>query len=216
MRHSAGRRGQIRKEVAMINTVIFDIGRVLMNYDWDGYLKKLFPKGETARAVKDALFTKGVWDELDREVWSLDRIRAGFVAAAPGYRTEILTAFDRLGEAFTHRPYAKDWITGLKKRGYQVLYLSNYSTYAIEANRDVLDFLPLMDGGIFSRDVKLIKPDPAIYRAIIDRYSLTPGECVFIDDTKPNVEEAARQGIHAIHFVDYAQAAAELEHLLDA
>lgn len=200
----------------MIKTVIFDIGRVLMNYDWDGHLKRLFHDGETERAVKDALFTKGVWDELDREVWSLDQIRNGFVSAAPGYRTEILTAFDRLGEAFTHRPYAKDWINGLKKRGYQVLYLSNYSTYAIEANRDVLDFLPLMDGGIFSRNVKLIKPDPAIYRALIDTYHLAPAECVFIDDTKPNVDEAARQGIHAIHFIDYEQASAELERLLNA
>ncbi|HCT91980.1 MAG TPA: hypothetical protein DF613_11480 [Lachnospiraceae bacterium] len=199
----------------MIKTVIFDIGRVLMNYDWDGHLERLFHDKETVRAVKDALFTKGVWDELDREVWSLDQIRNGFISAAPGYRTEILTAFDRLGEAFTHRPYSKDWISGLKKRGYQVLYLSNYSTYAIEANRDVLDFLPLMDGGIFSRDVKLIKPDPAIYRALIDHYHLTPAECVFIDDTEPNVEEAARQGIHAIHFIDYEQASAELEHLLN-
>ncbi len=199
----------------MIKTVIFDIGKVLMNYDWDGYLERIIHDGETERAVKDALFTKGVWDELDREVWSLDQIRNGFVRAAPGYRTEILTAFDRLGEAFTHRSYAKDWINGLKKRGYQVLYLSNYSTYAIEANRDVLDFLPLMDGGIFSRDVKLIKPDPAIYRALIDTYHLTPAECVFIDDTKPNVDEAARQGIHAIHFIDYEQASAELERLLN-
>lgn len=200
----------------MIKTVIFDIGRVLMNYDWDSYLEGLFDDGETVRAVKEALFTKGVWDELDREVWSLDRIRNGFVSAAPGYRTEILTAFDRLGEAFTHRPYAKDWIRGLKNRGYQVLFLSNYSTYAIEANRDVLDFLPLMDGGIFSRDVKLIKPDPAIYQALIQAYHLTPEECVFIDDTEPNVKEAIRQGIHGIHFTDYEQASAELEKLLNA
>jgi FMN phosphatase YigB (HAD superfamily) len=45
-----------------------------------------------------------------------------------------------------------------------------------------------------------MKPDPAIYRLLCERYSVTPGQCVFIDDSLPNVEGARRIGMHALHF----------------
>lgn len=74
----------------------------------------------------------------------------------------------------------------------------------------MLDFLPLMDGGVFSYQEGLIKPDPAIYRLLLERYGLQAGECVFLDDTSRNVEEALEQGMAAIVFCSREQAAEEL------
>ena len=76
-----------------------------------------------------------------------------------------------------------------------------------------LDFLPYTDGGILSFQDKLIKPMPEIYRLILDRYRLEPDECVFMDDTRANVEGAKAAGIHAFVFENIAQAKEELEKL---
>ena len=79
---------------------------------------------------------------------------------------------------------------------------------------DVLDFLPLMDGGVFSCYVGQVKPDPAIYRTISEKYGLTPEECVFLDDNKANIDAARDFGMNGIHFVSFEQADKELQELL--
>ena len=70
-----------------------------------------------------------------------------------------------------------------------------------------------MDGGILSYQEKIIKPMPEIYQLLIDRYDLTPEECVFLDDTPRILEAAEKFGIHTILFKDQAQAIAELKKL---
>ena len=59
----------------------------------------------------------------------------------------------------------------------------------------------------------MIKPQPEIYDLLIERYQLVPEECVFLDDTLPNVEAARRAGMHAIHFKNREQALEELKAL---
>ena len=85
----------------------------------------------------------------------------------------------------------------------------------MQANPDVLDFLPHMDGGVFSCYVQLIKPDPEIYRTLMDKYDLKAEECVFIDDREENVVAARELGMQAIRFENYAQARGELELLIE-
>ena len=72
-------------------------------------------------------------------------------------------------------------------------------------------FLKNFDGGIFSGDVKLIKPDPAIYELLESRYLLDPGHTLFIDDLKSNVEAAKKRGWHGIHFESTAQMESDLK-----
>ena len=81
-------------------------------------------------------------------------------------------------------------------------------------NPDVLDFLPLMDGGVFSCDVKLIKPDRRIYECITQKYNLIPNECVFIDDIERNVKAAKDFGFNAIQFMTLEQAQRDLNAML--
>lgn len=58
-----------------------------------------------------------------------------------------------------------------------------------------------------------MKPDPAIYRRLCERYSVTPGRCVFIDDSLHNVEGARRVGMHALHFASLDRLLEDLEAL---
>ena len=198
----------------MIKTIIFDIGKVLMDYDFEAFIKKIYPNREIAEGVTSALFGDGRWDEVDRGVLSDCELRASFVNAAPQWKREILYVYEHIGDGFYPMSYAKDWICELKERGFQVLYLSNYSTHAMASNWKVLDFLPLMDGGVFSCDAKMLKPDREIYEWICQKYNLVPSECVFFDDKKENVDAAAAYGMYAIQFTYYEQAKQSLENLL--
>jgi putative hydrolase of the HAD superfamily len=78
-----------------------------------------------------------------------------------------------------------------------------------------MDFLSYMDGGLLSCDYQVIKPDPAFYQILIDKYDLVPSECVFLDDLEANLETAQKLGIHTILVKSHEQAKAELDRRLE-
>ena len=199
----------------MINTVIFDIGNVLMKFDYMPYIRTLLEDEETAYRVNGAIWRTGCWSDLDRGA-DLDTVYARMLQAEPAYRKEIQLAFENVGQCMFRMDYAIPWIQELKERGYRVLYLSNYSRYAMQANPDVLDFLPYMDGGVFSCDTGMIKPEEGIYRTLIGKYGLQPAECVFLDDFAENAEAARKCGMKAVVFRNYEQARRKLEQTLAA
>ena len=186
----------------MIKTVIFDIGNVLVKFDWWSCARSLLDE-TTARMVTDAMWKDGYWEEFDRGVLSYEEIVEKMEHAAPEYKEEIRTALKHAGNSLNKYDYAIPWIQELKTQGYQVLFLSNYSEFLMELNPGVLDFLPYMDGGLFSCHAKRIKPDPAIYAMLCEKYGLKPEEAVFIDDNAANIEAARQFGLHAIRFEGY-------------
>lgn len=200
----------------MIRNIIFDIGGVLVGFDWRAYLESFHFPAEETDAIMKATFLSKAWTELDREVLSIGEIEDMMTAAAPEYAEDILTVFRGKGRSIQKRAYARGLIRSLQDRGFKVYYLSNYSSQLREQTEEPLDFLPLMDGGLFSYEVKQIKPEPEIFASLIARYpSIRPEESVFFDDTAGNVEAARRLGFHGIVFHDLEQAMAELEKLLD-
>ncbi|MBQ3458531.1 MAG: HAD family phosphatase [Synergistaceae bacterium] len=198
----------------MIDTVIFDIGNVLVDFDWDGFIHRMFPGRDELIAELDvAVWGSGRWDRLDAGD-DPEKVFASIIAYAPEHEQELRKVFANVGETLKKREATPLWIKDLKSRGYRVLYLSNYSHYVMNLNPDVLDFLPLMDGGIFSCDVKLIKPDRRIYEALAEKYSLVPSECVFIDDLERNVIAGQEFGFNVIQFGTLKQAQRDLNKLL--
>ena len=196
----------------MINTIIFDIGRVLIGFEWRDYLDGLFDK-ETADRVTAAMWETRYWHELDRAVLPLSEIVSLFHSAAPDRAAEIDEAFGRVGECVKRRDWVIPLIDGLRANGYRVLYLSNFSEHVMSSNPEALDFLPHMDGGIISKDVHVIKPDPEIYRLLIRKYDLVPEECLFIDDHQENVDAGEALGIRGLVFTDYARLCEDLRRL---
>ena len=196
-----------------IDTVIFDIGNVLMDFDYMPFIRKLLGDDETVEHVNHAIWRTRYWDELDRGE-DTDEMLAKMIAAEPEYEEQIRITFDSVGECMKRCDYAVPWIRNLKKRGFRVLYLSNYSPHTMMANPDVLNFVPFMDGGIFSCEVRIIKPDPEIFRLLIQKYDLVPDSCIFIDDNLDNIETAGKLGFNAIQFRGYEQASREVELLL--
>ncbi len=199
----------------MIKNVIFDIGMVLLTFDWDEYVHRLFNNEETEKAVTAATWNNSAaWKELDRGVLTAEEVCKSFEQAGKGYEAQVRLAFERMGECPKQQPYAIPWIEELKNKGLKVYYLSNYSHYLMDACPEALSFTEHMDGGIYSCDVKLIKPDPEIYRRLCEKYSLIPSECLFTDDLAANAEGAVGCGMNAVRFEGYEKSYSEIMKLI--
>ena len=197
----------------MINTVIFDIGKVLAGYGWEKYLRGIAPEEEAYRAVEQAVFLSPDWVEHDKGLLTEEEEIRDFISNAPGYEKEIRQIYENLGECVWKLDYALPWVQDLKSRGFRVFALSNWPKHIYDQRKDKLDFLDLMDGYILSYQEHVIKPDPAAFRLLLERYRIEPEKAVFIDDTLKNIEAAERLGIHGIHFRNLGQAKEELEKL---
>lgn len=198
----------------MIKNIVFDVGQVLMAYDPIGYLEKLGFDKETIDIVNRAVFAHPLWEEADRGTYPTEVIWDGFRQAAPGYENEIQLVYDRIAEVIDLMPYAKEWVQELKERGYHLYILSNYAEYTYQRTCDKMEFLPYMDGTLFSYADKMGKPDREIYQCLCDRFHLIPEETVFLDDREENIEGARKLGIHGIVFKNEFQAKKELEMFL--
>ena len=199
----------------MINTVIFDIGMVLVYFRWKELYAQLGFENEKFDKIANATVYNPWWNEFDKGGMSLEEIIDKFAERAPEYKEDIARIYDYKEEFVELYDYAIPWIRDLKKRGYKVYVLSNWSEPVYEANKDThLRFLKEMDGGILSFREGMIKPEQKIYKLLCDRYHIQPEEAVFLDDNAENVKGARGFGLHAIHFQTYEQAKDELEQYL--
>ena len=197
-----------------IRNVVFDVGQVLLAFDWRGYLDSFGFDPETKKTIENAVFLSDVWNERDRGTQTPAEYIDRMVADAPECEKEIRLVMKDVRKCMKQMDYADSWVSFLKDQGYRLFVLSNYSEDTLEETRDLMTFLPMMDGVIFSCYEKLIKPEPEIYRLLLSRYHLKPEETVFIDDREDNCQGARACGIRAIRFESFRQAAGELERML--
>lgn len=197
----------------MIRNIIFDIGNVLAAWRWREFYAELNYSPEITDRLAKATVLSPMWEEFDRGALDEEVLLNRFIENDPDLAEEIRGVRDNIRDMLGRYDYAIPWLEDLKRKGYKVYYLSNFSRIAYQRCQHVLGFLPLMDGGILSYQEKLIKPEPAIYQLLLERYELEPGECVFLDDTPKNVDEAVRQGMAGILFRNQAQAIEELRKL---
>ncbi len=191
---------KISEETSQIDTVIFDLGKVLVHYDWRKLLQDLKYKEETAQAVAQAVFLSDDWTEGDRGRRSEEEILQSFIDNNPAYEKEIRETFQRMGETIKVCRYTHDWLRYLKKRGYKIYILSNFSKPLYDRCQRELKFLEMTDGGYMSWQIHMLKPEPEIYQKLIEDFQIEPSKAVFIDDLLDNVAEARAQGLHAVHF----------------
>lgn len=198
----------------MIKNIIFDFGNVLVEYNIIGFMANKGISHDMAKRIVKASVMGPYWDEFDRGAITEDEAMEGFLSLDPGIEKELHIAYDNIHGMLTKRDFATPWIQELKAKGLNVYYLSNYSKKAYDECADSIDFIEDMDGGIVSHQVLMVKPDPGIYKLLIDKYNLIPEECVFIDDTPGNVEAAEALGMKGIVFTTKEEVDAALEALI--
>ena len=185
----------------MIKSVIFDMGNVLIEFRWRKLFEEMGLTGEKFEKMAKATVLDPVWNEFDRGFWTDEQMLDAFIKNAPDLEDELRRFMDkefpRLLKKFD---YTDDWMDSLKKKGYRIYILSNFSKKAMTDCAKELDYIQKADGAVISYRVGLIKPDPAIFKHLLNEYDINPSEAVFIDDVKENVDAAAKLGIATVLF----------------
>jgi HAD superfamily hydrolase (TIGR01509 family) len=108
-----------------------------------------------------------------------------------------------------------DWFAGLRGRGLRAGILSNSGPGAREAEQ-VWGLEKITDEIVYSHEVGLAKPDPAVYELTAARLGVRPDEIAFLDDVPANVDAARAAGWHAVLHEDTQRSIAEIERLIAA
>ncbi|SCH22645.1 Phosphatase yihX [uncultured Clostridium sp.] len=199
----------------MIDTVIFDIGKVLMGYSWEKYLHSIVGEDKIAYAtLEQAIFLSPCWEEHDKGLMTEEEELWDFISNAPDYEPEIRAVYENLGQCTWPYDYADAWVKELKDKGLKVYALSNWPKHIYDQRRHVMTFLDQMDGCDMSYRTHSNKPNPEAFTGLFEHFGIDPEKAVFIDDNADNIEAAKRLGLHAIRFASYEQAKEELNQLL--
>lgn len=193
----------------MIKNVIFDVGKVLIGWDPKLSMQIIGFSDDEISAVMNAIFReKSIWNEEDRGVKSREEMADFLVSFDPSHEDLIRRFYENATISVTPMPYTRDWLNALHAAGYGVYVLSNFGEYARNKAIELgaINFIDLLDGAVWSYEIHYVKPEPQIYRTLLDRYGLVPGECVFIDDVELNVQAARDAGMEGIVFTGYEEA----------
>ena len=198
----------------MIRTVISDLGRVVLWFDNNVFLRKLADRaGRPFEEVKAAVHG-------DLEL--LRRFDAGAITPVAFHARvmEIVGAnmpygdfYAMYNDIFTPNPAAIGVLARVKAAGTRLLLLSNTDPERFGFVLRTFPSISLFDGYILSYELKLLKPDPAIYLAAAGAAGCGPHECVFIDDMEENVRAAVATGLAGIHYLPETDLEAELKKL---
>lgn len=197
----------------MIKNIIFDIGFVLVDFDFNQYIAKYFSK-EEKEYICSHIWGASFWHELDMGKRPCQDILNDYFESNGEYSSIMKKAMENFGECMSLRDFVIPWFSELKSKGLNIYYLSNWSDFLYNANPPVMNFIQHMDGGVFSHKVHLTKPDIAIYKYICDKYNLIPEECIFIDDLDTNITAAIDYGINGIVYEGYENTYKKVEELL--
>ena len=189
-----------------MRNVIFDMGNVLINYDPEHFVRRETSDPEDQALLLRHIFHSPQWPMLD-----------GGEMDEPELEALVLTALPKRLHAAAHRlifawnepmepiPGMAELACECKARGMGVYLLSN-------ASRRQTEYWPMIpgsavfDGAVVSALERRVKPDPEIYRILLDRYRLRPEDCLFIDDIQKNVDGALAVGIPAVRFTGDVEA----------
>ncbi len=186
----------------MVKNIIFDVGNVILKFNRD-FLVSHFYEGEENELLKDALFSD--WEKLDEDLVSLEQYKQNVLNRLPErLHAPAVGVLDNWEYFMRYTEDIIPLVQDLKNDGYNLYVLSNMTRHFIERKYKfpIFDFF---DGIVFSAPIKMVKPNPLIYKYLLNKFNLNANECLFIDDTKENLAGAARFGIKTFLFKDNAE-----------
>ncbi|HCR70946.1 MAG TPA: 2-haloalkanoic acid dehalogenase [Anaerolineae bacterium] len=197
-----------------IHAAIFDFGNVLVKWDARNLYKRFFPDLQSVDSFLNQIHFLD-WNAKQDAGRSFSEGVAELLKQFPHY-ADLIQAYDTnwqesLVETFDETvKIARQ----LKQDGLLLYILTNSSAEKFPIAKQKYPFLEeLFNDCIVSGEVKLLKPDPAIYHLTLKRINLKAEECIFIDDSLPNIESACTLGFHAIHYQSPTQLKEEIEKL---
>ena len=196
------------------DTIIFDLGGVLIDWNPEYLYRKIFSNDDDLRYFLENICTSA-WNQKQDAGYPLAQATAELAVKYPKYDAEIKAYYGRWQEMLGD--YDEECVAILEnlhqKQNCRLLALTNLSCEIFHTAKNMYPFLNLFECIVVSGDEKIKKPDPRLYQILIDRYGVQPGRSIFVDDTKINVEVAVDLGFQAIHFSSANQLQEELQKL---
>ncbi|MEX1155497.1 HAD family hydrolase [Parvibaculum sp.] len=187
-----------------IDTVVFDIGNVLIQWDPRHLYRSVFADAAEMEHFLAHVCTMEWHVEHDRGLSFADNA-ARLKAVHPDHADLIDIWGARYPEMTPDRvPGTAALLRGLKEAGHAVHGLTNMPPDFFPVLSELYPELHLLDETVISGDEGIIKPDPRIYEILIGRTGLDPARTLFVDDSRSNVEAAARLGF-AVHRFEHAE-----------
>ncbi|WDF77906.1 HAD family phosphatase [Mucilaginibacter sp. KACC 22773] len=198
----------------MINTIIFDLGAVLIDWNPHYVYKTIFDDEQEMHDFLANVCTSD-WNEEQDAGRSLQEGTDLLVARFPEHEANIRAFYGRwiemLGEPFHGTVEIFKQLKESSK--YKIYALTNWSAETFPFAQARFDFLNWFDGVVVSGTEKMRKPAPEFFQILLDRYNVNPAEAVFIDDNYRNVLASEKMGIKTIHFKSADELAEELRAL---
>ncbi len=185
-----------------IQAVIFDFGGVLIGWNPRNLYSRFFP--EQPQAMEDFLA------EISFMEWNAQQDKGRPFSEAIAELSQEFPHHAHLISAYYE--YFKESVTGgiegtikllqmLKEKNIPLYGLSNWSAETFAVVRHEFEFLNLFDEIIISGEVKLIKPEPEIFELCLQKIGKPASQCLFIDDSEPNIITARKMGFDTVHFI---------------
>jgi len=193
--------------------VVFDLGGVLIDWNPRHLYRKLIANEAAMETFLSTVCTQA-WNERQDAGRTFAEAAALLYAQHPHHR-ELIEAYGTRFDEMMKGPIdgSVTILETLHRRGVPLYALSNWSHETFPMAQRRFDFLKLFRGMVISGQVGVIKPDPQIFRILLERHQIEPDAAVYIDDNPRNAEAARAFGIHGIHFTDPAKLRRELEGL---
>ncbi len=198
-----------------INTIIFDLGGVFVDWNPKYLYRKIFDTEEEVDEFLSEICTSdwNIEHDRGRPLWVGTDL---LVKQYPEKEEEIRAYYSRwvemLGGLIEGTVRILETLKGMPQ--YRIYALTNWSQETFPIARVLYPFLQLFEGIVVSGDEKLIKPDARIYEVLLERYGVKAEESVFIDDSLKNVKGADAVGIKGIHFSSPEKLKEDLEGIL--
>jgi 2-haloacid dehalogenase len=197
--------------MAKRSVAVFDLGGVLIDWNPRYLYRKLFRGDDDAMEYFLANVCSSNWNSQQDAGRSLTEACALLVSKYPEHGKMIEAWRERYDEMLGGPIQGTvEVLAELRAAGIPIYALSNWSSETFPAARKRFDFLSWFKGILLSAEVRMLKPDPRIYRHFCEAHAVDPADAIYIDDLKPNVEGAAAVGMHGIHFTDPASLRREL------
>lgn len=199
----------------LIDTVVFDVGKVLLDFPWESYAESLNVSEEAMKFLNEKVVYSPLWGEFDLNIRPYEDILHEFCGLEPKFSKETTQLVDTIDRCIKPYPYTDGWLSELHRHGYQLCLLSNWCerTYDRLKKSGVMDFTKYMDGCVWSFEHHVAKPHKEIFDILVKEYGVRPSRTVFIDDNEANVNAARSYGYQAILFRDYPDACEQLKAL---
>jgi|SRR6218665_136858 len=202
--------------MSQINTIIFDLGGVLVDWNPDYVFHETYFETPEKRKYFFENVCTSDWNEEQDAGRSYVEATQELVAKFPEWESQIRDYYGRWSDMLKAPiPATVEILKKLKASGrYKIYALTNWHAGLFDIALTRYAFLHWFDGRVVSGEEMTRKPFPEFYQRLLTRYDVTPAEAIFIDDNLRNVKAAEELGIRSIHFTGSADLEKQLTTLM--